>query len=723
MLLISKPYGQALLPLRSGLKMLLVLWNIGAGQAQPIDRRAVVDRHRVTITQPDTLGSLTVGNGRFGFTVDATGLQSFPEQYARGIPLGTQSEWGWHRFPNPARYQFTETLQSVEVNGTPRPYAVQWRQAGRHQQAADYFRQNPHRLQLGNLGFIILKKDGQAAQLGDLKNVRQQLDLWTGTISSTFTVEGAPVSVTTCAHAQQDIVAVRVVSDLLRQQRISLRLRFPYPTNAFTDVGTYYASASAHQTRLERPGPTSVRFHRQLDQDRYSVTARLSQPAPVRAAAGHDFRIEPSGASAFEAVVQFSAESLPSRLPTFTEVQTSSRLGWERFWQSGGAIDLAGSTDPRAAELERRVVLSQYLTRVQCAGDSPPQETGLTYNSWYGRPHMEMYWWHSAHYALWGRTDLLSKSMGWYQRALAGAREIARRQGYRGVRWQKMTDPNGGETASSVGSFLIWQQPHPIYLAELIYRNQPSKAVLEQYRTVIFETADFMASFASLNPKTGRYDLGKGIIPAQECFDPAQTLNPPYELAYWTWGLQAAQRWRTRLNLPPNPDWQRVIDGLAPLPQQDGVYRAAENVTDSYSPDSRYTIDHPAVLAALSTLPANGVVDRAVMQRTYDTVDRVWHWDHTWGWDFPMVAMTATRLGQPDRALDALFKEVAKNTYLVNGHNYQDKRLTLYLPGNGGLLAAVALMCAGYDGNTTPTPGFPKNGRWMVKWEGLKPMP
>jgi len=33
-----------------------------------------------------------------------------------------------------------------------------------------------------------------------------------------------------------------------------------------------------------------------------------------------------------------------------------------------------------------------------------------------------------------------------------------------------------------------------------------------------------------------------------------------------------------------------------------------------------------------------------------------------------------------------------KNTYLVNRHNYQDKRLRLYLPGNGGLLAAVAMM-------------------------------
>jgi hypothetical protein len=63
------------------------------------------------------------------------------------------------------------------------------------------------------------------------------------------------------------------------------------------------------------------------------------------------------------------------------------------------------------------------------------------------------------------------------------------------------------------------------------------------------------------------------------------------------------------------------------------------------------------------------------------------------------------------------------NTYLPNGHNFQDGRLRIYLPGNGGLLSAVALMCAGYDGCKTDTPGFPKDGTWKVKWEGLSPMP
>jgi protein-glucosylgalactosylhydroxylysine glucosidase len=60
---------------------------------------------------------------------------------------------------------------------------------------------------------------------------------------------------------------------------------------------------------------------------------------------------------------------------------------------------------------------------------------------------------------------------------------------------------------------------------------------------------------------------------------------------------------------------------------------------------------------------------------------------------------------------------------LLNGHNYQDKTLRLYLPGNGGILSAVAMMCAGFDGAKTDLPGFPKDGSWKIRWEKLSMMP
>ena len=79
-----------------------------------------------------------------------------------------------------------------------------------------------------------------------------------------------------------------------------------------------------------------------------------------------------------------------------------------------------------------------------------------------------------------------------------------------------------------------------------------------------------------------------------------------------------------------------------------------------------------------------------------------------------MAAMTATRLQLPEKAVAFLLKEQIKNTYLKNGHNFQDDRLRLYLPGNGGLLIALARMATQSDGN-----GFPKS--WSVQSEGFLP--
>jgi hypothetical protein len=119
-----------------------------------------VERHNVVNTKFDSLSSLSVGNGGFAFTVDVTGMQSFPEAYAKGVPLGTQSEWGWHSFRDTAHYQFNETLKSYKLNGRYVPYATQIKEPERNKNAVNWFRVNPHRLQLGNIGLEIKKKNG-----------------------------------------------------------------------------------------------------------------------------------------------------------------------------------------------------------------------------------------------------------------------------------------------------------------------------------------------------------------------------------------------------------------------------------------------------------------------------------------------------------------------------------------------------------------------------------
>jgi hypothetical protein len=418
----------------------------------------------------------------------------------------------------------------------------------------------------------------------------------------------------------------------------------------------------------------------------------------------------------------FSTEKKTSLLPSFAQTKANSNATWKAFWMSGAAIDFFGSTDPRAKELERIVVTSQYLTKIQCAGSFPPQETGLTFNSWYGKPHLEMHWWHAVHFALWNRPQLLKHTLDWYFKARDGAKQLAARQGFDGYRWQKMTDREGLESPSSIGSFIIWQQPHPIYLAELVYRSDSSLQTLEKYKDLVFGTAEFMASFPAYDSLGDRYNLGKGVIPAQEVFKPEDTYNPTYELAYWDWALHIAQQWRERLGLERNAKWDTIINKLAPLPVFEGVYLSTENNKDSYT-NEKWLRDHPSVLGALGMVPASRKLNPSIMKNTFDTVWKVWKWEDTWGWDFPMTAMTAARLNMPDKAIDALFMKVRTNTYLKNGHNYQDKRLRIYLPGNGGVLIAVAMMAGGWDGSSGENPGFPKDGKWKVKSEGFRKMP
>jgi hypothetical protein len=690
--------------------------------AQSINRKALLERHTISNKTMDTLSSLSVGNGTFAFTVDATGLQSFPDAYAKGVPLGTESEWGWHSFPNTKGYTEEEFLKPYQLNGRAVKYAVQWNSPEQNKNASNYFRQNLHRLQLANVGLEITKKDGTLYTKEDVKNIHQTLNLWKGEIISQFTIDGVAVEVITYCHQQSDAIGVKINSTLLQKGNIKIKIRLPYPTGGWADMGNNYSDDDQHQSKLVESSHNSATIIHTLDTTTYRIGLRWGGQASTSTKQAHYFLLTPTQSSSFEFTCLFTAANTKSNNQfSFAQIQTNSQQQWQRFWQSGAAVDFAGSTDARAYELERRIVLSQYLTKINCGGSNPPQETGLTYNSWYGKPHMEMHWWHAVHFALWGRVEILEKQLDWYNRAAATAKAIAQRQGYEGVRWQKVTDNEGREVPSSIGAFLIWQQPHYIYFTELVYRQKANLQTLNKYKDLVFATADFMASFARYDSVTHKYVLGKGVIAAQERFKAEQTFNPTYELAYWHWALSAAQQWRERLHLPRNKKWDEVIKNLSPLPVQGDKYLFTESATDSYT-NPEFKTDHPSVLGALGMAPETPMVNKAIMQNTFNWIWDNWSWNKTWGWDFPMTAMTATRLGNPDKAIDALLMNITTNTYLNNGHNYQDDRLTLYLPGNGGLLSAIAMMCAGYDGSTIANPGIPKNGKWKVKWEGLQKM-
>jgi hypothetical protein len=690
-----------------------------ATENERIDRFALVKRHNVVINKPDTLGSLTVGNGEFAFTVDVTGLQTFYKEYENGISLGTQTQWAWHSIAGKKFYSLRDVAREFEsCDGSKIPYAIQ-HDKGQEGEASNSLRANPHRLHLGIIGLILLKENGEEVELEDLENIDQELDLWTGKIESNYKIEGAPVKVICYSDQEEDKIAVRIESSLIQQGRLKIRMRFPYGKDCHVCPGYDWENSDKHLSLLEMVTENYAFIERRLDTTQYTVGLQWTK-GKIISPEKHSFELEPDKReTTFDFIVLFSKEKQETK-SNFTETEKTNVEHWKNFWTNGGAIDFSQCTDPRAKELERRVVLSQYLTKVQCAGSMPPQETGLTMNSWYGKFHLEMHWWHAAHFALWDREELLEKSFQWYHNVMPKAMATAQWQNHKGARWQKMTDPQGNESPSGIGAFIIWQQPHPIYFSELMYRQCPTQETLMKYKELVFNTADFMVSF--LKFKDGKFHLCHPLIPAQEIFKAMETDDPAYELQYWYYGLSVAQQWRTRLGLQKNKDWENVLKLLAPLSVSEGLYLPNVTTPTAYT-DDQYRKDHPAVLGAYGFLPLNERIDTTIMGNTLKEITAHWNWESTWGWDYPLIAMTAARLNKPEMAVNALLMDTQKNTYLVNGHNYQDKRLRLYLPGNGGLLAAVAMMAAGWDGNKIKNPGFPKNGKWNVRWEGLQRMP
>ncbi len=59
----------------------------GTTKEDRIDREALGARNMPIVQRFGPLPSLSIGNGHFAFTVDATGLQTFPEIYSEGVPL------------------------------------------------------------------------------------------------------------------------------------------------------------------------------------------------------------------------------------------------------------------------------------------------------------------------------------------------------------------------------------------------------------------------------------------------------------------------------------------------------------------------------------------------------------------------------------------------------------------------------------------------------------
>lgn len=672
---------------------------MAAEKTVPIDRHAVVTRHNIELN--DVGHRLAIGNGQFCFGADGTGLQTFTGN--------TMSHWAWHSFPLPEGW----TKDKVPATGTF--------QKGRNT-GGDNFPQgtetirkwmfdNPHKINLGRIR--LSRGKGIALDKKDIIDLSRKLNLWSGVQTSSYKVDGQSVRVETCVHPVLDMVAVKIESTLLEKGELEVVVDFPCPTLGREPWVGDFQKTEGHRTEISRAGGERVDFKRVMDETTYFTRLEWSKGCSLVERSANAYCLVPSGVNALEFCCGFSGIQDGKPLPVFELTKDAAVKRWAAFWKSGGAIDLSESKDPRWKELERRVVLSQYHMAAQSAGDWPSAEIGLmAMDSWRSQFHMEMVWWHLAHYALWDRWEMGDKAIGCYMKFTPAARELAGQLGYKGLKWQKSVGPNC-RTAPWVGNqVLLWKQPHPIFFAELEYRLKPTRVTLEKWNDIVQGTAEHMADYPTRDEKTGIYSLVPVMPPSEQGI----TSNTVFDLAYWRWGLDKAQEWRARMGLPREAKWDEVRNHLAPLPVEDGCFVHSDQWHDTYT---KRAWEHPDPCGVLGMLPPMEGVDAATAKRTVAKIWAVWKWEKCWGWDFPWMAMAAARTGQPGLAVDALLKDTPKNSYPADGINGG-----WYLPGNGGVLYAVAMMAAGWDGAPNRNaPGFPDDELWVVKWEGLKKAP
>ncbi len=673
---------------------------VHASDKKAIDRKALVNRHNITNAGIEDI--LALGNGKFCFGIDATGMQTFGGNI--------MCDWAWHSYPLPYGITMndipeTGTIETGKLLGPMKKVAAK-------REVRGWMFRNPHRFTMGRIRFI--RAIGQSLAKSDIEISERKLNIWQGIHTTSFKIDKIyNVKVKTVVHPTADIVSFKIESDCFAENGLFIELSFPYPNdkgkkNIKVDWDGSWDMQERHST-ISKISIQNAVFKRKLDDATYITTWHWTDKNAecTKQSSEHSYVLKPSGNS-IEFSCAFSENKICNTATEYSKIEKVASQSWIDYWNSGGAIDFSESADKRWKELERRVVLSQYLMKTQSSGLWPPSELSLMgVDPWSTQFHMEMVWWHMAHYALWDRWDLANESLSCYQKFLPVARKLAKQFGYKGAKWGKQVGPEG-RTAPWDGSFILhWQQPHPIFFAELEYRLNPSKETIKKWGDIVVETAEYMADFPTLG-EDGKYHL----MPVRTANENDDGRDPAFELAYWYWALDKAIVWRERLDLVKNEKWQNVVKNLAPLPQKKGVYLFCNGWDNTYS---ELNEGHPDPLGSVAFLPVTDVIDVSVASKTVQKIFEEWQWDKTWGWDFPWGAMAAARVGKPDIAIEILLQDVPKNSYAVNGINEG-----WYFPGNGGVLYAVAMMVAGWDGAPDKNaPGFPNDGSWVVKWEGL----
>lgn len=588
-------------------------------------KKSDIIKYNLKFNHIDSKNPVTIGNGDFAITLDQTGTQSLYEIY-KDIPLSTMSNKNWF-------YKDKKDIKPSYVDG--KAYMLFNLDNDPNYQTN---RQYPFKYSFMQ---ILLYDNDKLIDINNIKDVKQELDLYKGIVTSSFNYKEKINKTISFIYQDHDEFNFKLQSD-----NLNLALKFNYPS--YTKNGY----------RLDILPNVLVKEDRitLLYDDKNSLSFKLKSSS--------NYQI-------VENTLIFDDNNVSFSL-ALDEIKEGNLL--DEFWKCDNGIIIDNE------ELVKKMVLSKYLLHVNSTGIYPPQESGLTYNCWNSKFHLEMHLIHSLWNIYNNHVGDLVKSFDYYLSIMPSSLKRASLNGYKGLRFPKMTGPDGEDSPSNIGPLLIWQAPHILFMLQEIYYLYNKENIIKKYEPLISGTIDFMISFLTL--KDSKYQMLDPLLEACESIPLDRCQNPSFELEYWRYTLERQPKIDTVLYGHQRYDYLDITSKIITPKEDDGIYLKTYGVIDKYD----LYKDHPTEGFLMSFFKSK-IVDKEKMVKTIDYILKNMDLSSYWGWDFPFLGLSLLNCGEIEKSIEVTQLNTINNQYLYNGYNTSPRDdLKAYLPGNGAFL-------------------------------------
>lgn len=588
-------------------------------------KKSDIIKYNLKFNHIDSKNPVTIGNGDFAITLDQTGTQSLYEIY-KDIPLSTMSNKNWF-------YKDKKDIKPSYVDG--KAYMLFNLDNDPNYQIN---RQYPFKYSFMQ---ILLYDNDKLIDINNIKDVKQELDLYKGIVTSSFNYKEKINKTISFIYQDHDEFNFKLQSD-----NLNLALKFNYPS--YTKNGY----------RLDILPNVLVKEDRitLLYDDKNSLSFKLKSSSKYQIV---------------ENTLIFDDNNVSFSL-ALDEIKEGKLL--DEFWKCDNGIIIDNE------ELVKKMVLSKYLLHVNSTGIYPPQESGLTYNCWNSKFHLEMHLIHSLWNIYNNHVGDLVKSFDYYLSIMPSSLKRASLNGYKGLRFPKMTGPDGEDSPSNIGPLLIWQAPHILFMLQEIYYLYNKENIIKKYEPLISGTIDFMISFLTL--KDSKYQMLDPLLEACESIPLDRCQNPSFELEYWRYTLERQPKIDTVLYGHQRYDYLDITSKIITPKEDDGIYLKTYGVIDKYD----LYKDHPTEGFLMSFFKSK-IVDKEKMVKTIDYILKNMDLSSYWGWDFPFLGLSLLNCGEIEKSIEVTQLNTINNQHLYNGYNTSPRDdLKAYLPGNGAFL-------------------------------------